>query len=169
MPELLLGWFRIAIPCPRTRKEPRDEKEMNFNIQFEPHFSKEDEEIVFGGLLEHASNETRLSVEELRSKPFAFFIRDDDEIQAGLIGHIFYQALSIDTLWVDMALRKQGAGRALLAAAEKFGKAKGCTTAYLNTLSPASVSFYEKSGYTFEFARPKYIGEFTMYYFRKAL
>jgi len=142
---------------------------MNFTIQFEPNPSDEVKEIIFSGLLEHAALETGLPAAELRSTPFAFVVRIDDVIRAGLIGTIFYQAVLIDTLWVDAELRKQGAGRALLRKAEEFAKSKGCTTSFLNTLSPSNISFYEKSGYVFEFARTKYLGGFTMHYFRKTL
>ena len=142
---------------------------MNYTIQFEPDLSKEDEETVFAGLLEHAAFETGLSSETLRSKKFGFIVRIDGKIRAGLIMNIFCQAALMDTLWVDKTLRKQGLGRMLLLEAEKFARAKCCTTAYLNTLSPDNISFYEKSGYTFEFARPKYLGEFAMHYFRKEL
>ena len=142
---------------------------MNFSVTFEPNLSKEDEETIFGGLLAHGSLETGLPVQEIRSWRFAFVVRTEGKIRAGLICTVFYQTVLMDTLWVEQSLRRNGIGRKLLDEAEAFAKTKGCTTAFLNTLSSDNINFYKKSGYVFEFARPRYLGDFTMHYFRKEL
>lgn len=142
---------------------------MNFRITFERNLSKEDEETIFGGLLAHASLEFGLPIEKVRSKLYGFVVRIEGKIRAGIIVNIFLQAALMDTLWVDSALRKKGIGSALLKEAERFARTKGCSTAYLNTLSPENIPFYKKAGYIFEFARPEYIDGFSLNYFRKNL
>jgi GNAT superfamily N-acetyltransferase len=142
---------------------------MSYRITFEPSLSKEDEETIFGGLLTHASLETGLPIEVVRAKSHGFVVRIEGQIRAGLIVTIFCDAALMDTLWVDQSLRRKGIGLKLLQEAETFAKTKGCTTAYLNTLSPDNLKFYEKAGYVFEFARRKYLGEFDLHYFRKEL
>lgn len=142
---------------------------MEFPITFEHNLSKEDEETIFGGLLAHASVEIGLPIEKVRSKAYGFVVRIDGEIRAGVIVNVFLQAALIDTLWVDRSLRRKGIGTALLKEAEAFAKTKGCNTAYLNTLSPANIPFYENAGYAFEFARPEYVDGFSLHYFRKSL
>jgi len=142
---------------------------MNFPITFEPNLSKEDEETIFGGLLAHASIEFGLPVANVRSKIYGFVVRIEGKLHAGIIVNIFLQAALIETLWVDSTLRRKGIGSALLKAAERFAKTKGCNTAYLNTLSSDNIPFYKNAGYIFEFARPEYVDGFSLHYFRKAL
>ncbi len=100
---------------------------------------------------------------------FAFVFRQDGEIKAGLIGANKYTSAFVDTLWVDKSLRAQGLGRALLKKAEDYAAQNRCTVIFLNTLTPANVHFYEKSGYVFEFERPGYVAEHAMRHFRKVL
>ncbi len=142
---------------------------MAIEITLEPNFSKEDHAFVLQGLLDHAALEIGMPVERFRDKPFAFVVRIDGSIRAALQGDIRYKSAMMDLLWVDESLRKQGIGRSLLARAEEFAKTKGCTTAYLNTLSPANISFYQNSGYLLEFSRANFLSDFAMHYFRKQL
>jgi GNAT superfamily N-acetyltransferase len=142
---------------------------MNFPIDFEPDLSAEDEKTIYEGLLAHNVEDISLPVEEIRTKRFAFVFRQDGEIKAGLIGANKYTSAFVDTLWVDKSLRAQGLGRALLKKAEDYAAQNRCTVIFLNTLTPANVHFYEKSGYVFEFERPGYVAEHAMRHFRKVL
>lgn len=142
---------------------------MRFSIDFEPDLSAEDENYIYQGLLAHNVEEIGLPLEELRTKRFAFVVRASGVIRAGLVGNIKYKSAFIDTLWVDKNFRQQGLGRQLLEKAEQHATNNACTVIFLNTLTLANVSFYEKSGYVFEFARAGCVGERAMNYFRKDL
>lgn len=142
---------------------------MKFNIEFEPNITQADENTIYQGLLSHNVEEFGFPLEEIHTKPFAFVVRFDGVIKAGLVGNIKYHSAFIDTLWVDKSLRKQGLGQMLLVRAEEHAKNLGCIVIFLNTLSTKNVSFYQKLGYVFEFERPGYLGPYAMRYFRKEL
>ncbi|HXW52883.1 MAG TPA: GNAT family N-acetyltransferase [Myxococcota bacterium] len=142
---------------------------MQFSLVFEPNLSSADENTIYQGLLAHNAEDLGLPLDEIRTKPFAFVVRIDGAIKAGLVGNIKYRSAFVDTLWVDKSLRKQGVGRKLLAQAEEHAAKNSCNVIFLNTLSPANVSFYKKSGYVFEFERKDYLGGYPMRYFRKPL
>lgn len=144
---------------------------MSFNIEFEPNLSSEDENIIYEGLLAHNVEDLNLPLEEIRTKRFAFVVRQEKTIMAGLVGNIKYRAAFIETLWVDKALRKRSIGKELLLRAEEYAKNCNCAVIFLNTLTLANVKFYEKAGFIFEFERPNYlgIGGQAMRYFRKSL
>ncbi|MEM7378578.1 MAG: GNAT family N-acetyltransferase [Pseudomonadota bacterium] len=68
-------------------------------------------------------------------------------LQAGLTGGTAYGWLLIKTLWVHDPLRGQGIGKALLDAAEREARARGCHAAWLDTSSRNARRFYERQGY----------------------
>lgn len=142
---------------------------MNFSIQFEPNLSPEDNETIYQGLLAHNVEDIGLPLSKIRTQNFAFVVRIDGQIRAGLIGNIKYHAAFIDTLWVDKSLRRQGLGQSLIKKAEEHAINHGCLVVFLNTLTLKNVQFYEKQGYVFEFARKDFLGlaGHTMRYFRK--
>lgn len=76
------------------------------------------------------------------------FLRDEhDEVLGGCLGEIWGGWLSVNFLWVAEALRGQGHGRRLLAAAERYAVERGCTRAWLTTFSFQAPQFYPKLGY----------------------
>lgn len=82
-------------------------------------------------------------------RPLAVFVRGKhDEIVAGLVGTTFDGWLVVDLLWVSEALRAQGIGSRLLRTAEQEAINRGCTGAFLDTLSFQAPGFYEKHGYS---------------------
>jgi len=60
------------------------------------------------------------------------------------------RVLYVDDLCVDSAHRRMGAATALLAAAEDFGKARGCASAELNVwrFNRPAISLYERAGFS---------------------
>jgi GNAT superfamily N-acetyltransferase len=54
--------------------------------------------------------------------------------------------LHVDDLVVDQAVRGSGAGRALMAFAEKDARARGMTAVFLDA-RPDAITFYEHEGY----------------------
>ncbi len=81
--------------------------------------------------------------------PVTFFLRDArDEILGGLLGQIWGQWLEVKTLFVAEPARRAGHASRLLAAAEAYGRERGCIGATLSTYSFQARGFYEKQGYT---------------------
>ena len=142
---------------------------MDFLIEFEQNISPEDKNKKYQGLLAHNIEETGLPLEKISTKRFAFVVKRNDVIQAGLVGSVSYTSALFDMLWVEKSLRKIGLGLELLRRGEEYAKSNHCNIAFLNTLTPANVKFYEKAGYALEFERPCYLGKHAMRYFRKAL
>jgi GNAT superfamily N-acetyltransferase len=81
------------------------------------------------------------------SRRFALALRGaDGALLAGLSGVLSWGWLFVEAVWVDAALRGQGAGRRLMAAAEAQALAAGCHAAWLDTFQ--AEGFYRSLGYT---------------------
>ena len=64
------------------------------------------------------------------------FLRDDhDEVLGGCLGELWGGWLSVQILWVAEPLRGRGCRRQLLTPAERYAVERGCTRAWLTTLS----------------------------------
>jgi ribosomal protein S18 acetylase RimI-like enzyme len=104
-----------------------------------------------------------------RSKRVGIFIRDDKgKILAGLDAVIRAGWMFVDNLWVDASLRGQGVGRQLMAQAEVEAVARGCHSAWLDTMSFQAPGFYRKLGYEI-FATLDYPSEHKRHFLRKRL
>ena len=80
--------------------------------------------------------------------PLAFTLFDErNEFCGGLTGHIAYEWLFVDILWVADQARSRGQGRELMLAAEEEARKRGCRHAWVDTFSFQALSFYEKLGY----------------------
>lgn len=80
------------------------------------------------------------------STRFAFLSRDSSEnLQAGVMGTMSWGWLFIEAVWVSDALRGQGVGRALMAAAERHAREAGCHAVWLDTFQARD--FYLALGY----------------------
>jgi GNAT superfamily N-acetyltransferase len=77
---------------------------------------------------------------------FALLLRDDAAVvAAGLSGTLSWGWLFVEALWVSDELRGRGIGRALMAGAEDFARAKDCHSAWLDTFQASG--FYARLGY----------------------
>ncbi len=89
------------------------------------------------------------------------------ELVGGLSGVVNWQWLFIDALWVHETLRGQGAGRALMAHAERHAAQAGCHSAWLDSFQ--AKAFYEAIGYRVFAALPNYPPGQTRWFLSKRL
>jgi GNAT superfamily N-acetyltransferase len=100
--------------------------------------------------------------------PFNVILRDDaGAIVGGALCEVRWHWLFVDMLWVSDAHRGQGAGTALLAAAEAEARRRGCTKAHLDTISFQARPFYEKLGWTLFGTLEDYPPGHTRFYLQK--
>lgn len=77
-----------------------------------------------------------------------YVVKNDDELIAGIVGRIIINnVVYIDDLFVKEHFRQQGCASSLLSKVESEAKSRGCYLAYLDTINPKAVAFYEKRGY----------------------
>ncbi len=99
---------------------------------------------------------------------FALRLTDADGVLiGGLSGRMAWGWLFVAALWVHSDRRAQGAGRALLAAAESHAAEAGCHSVWLDTFQARG--FYEKLGYAVFGALEDYPPGQTRYFMRKRL
>ena len=81
-------------------------------------------------------------------RPLSFVLRDaDGTVRGGLIAETSRGWLSVDTLWIDEALRGKGWGGRLLDMAEQEAVARGCRRALLDAWDGIAAPFYLHRGY----------------------
>lgn len=83
------------------------------------------------------------------STPLAVLIRDPDssKVIGGLLGRTTLGLFFIDLVHLPPTLRNQGAGSAMLRAAEREARRRGCTAATLFTIWFQAPDFYARHGY----------------------
>jgi GNAT superfamily N-acetyltransferase len=102
--------------------------------------------------------------------PIRIFLRDESgTLRGGITAGVWGGWLDIQDLWIDEALRRQGYGEQLLAAAEDEARAYGCRNAHVRTFSFQARPFYEKFGYQVIATLEDYPPGHAHYYLRKTL
>ena len=131
----------------------------------------EDPAAVDLAFLEEQINEYNFATTGYRDGRYlAIFVRDSGgAIRAGLSGHTWGGCAEVKFLWVRESERRSGLGTALLRAAEREAKARGCTQIVLGTHSFQAPAFYAKHGYTVCGEAPDYPNGYTQIHLRKAL
>lgn len=135
-------------------------------IEITDEIIKQDEDIVFQGLLEY----NLAKIEDKDPKDLGIYLKDDTgKIVAGLIGDTHGNWLFIKFLWVSEELRRNNIGKNILMQAEQTAKERGCTYAFLDTFSFQAPEFYKKYGYKEVFTLENYPLTGKRYYFTKTL
>ena len=100
----------------------------------------------------------------------AFFLKGPDgRVRGGILGYGWGGWLHITYLWVSEALRGQGFGTRLLAAAEELAIKNGCRHSTLETFSFQARPFYERYGYQVAGQIDDYPEGYTHYIMKKSL
>lgn len=98
------------------------------------------------------------------------FLKDNNKkVHGGVVVTVLWNGMEINSLWVEESLRGQGLGRKLVTAAEKEGKARGCTIVYTNTFTWQAPEFYIKLGYMPYGKLDNFPQGYTLTYFYKNL
>ena len=71
----------------------------------------------------------------------------DGALLGGLRGTCYWNTLHIELLWLAEEARGLGAGKRIVAEAERFAREHGCEKALVETTSWQARPFYEKAGY----------------------
>jgi GNAT superfamily N-acetyltransferase len=81
-------------------------------------------------------------------RPLAVLLRDEQgAVLGGLLGRTGWAWLYVENFALPPALRGQGFGQRVLAAAEAEARARGCIGARLDTYTFQARGFYERHGY----------------------
>lgn len=136
------------------------------NIEITDKIKKQDEDIIFQGLLEH--NLAR--IEDKNPKDLGVYLQDETGKKvAGLIGNTHGNWLVIKFLWVSEELRGHSIGSNILSKAEQTAKERGCKYSFLDTFSFQAPEFYKQHGYKEVFSLENYPVTGKRYYFTKTL
>ena len=104
----------------------------------------EDVQRLAQGLTDHALPHTRVP----GFRPLGVFMRDTSgTLVGGVWGHVNWNWLSVNLVWLSEELRGAGHGRRLMEALEGAARLRGCAYAHLDTFSYQARPFYERHGY----------------------
>ena len=118
---------------------------MDHAIQLEAELKPADMAVVVMGLTEFNA---RHSGGETPQYLFASVRDVGGTLVGGLVGATYLGWLQVHSVWLSDDLRGRGYGTSLMEAAEREAIKRGCTKAFLETLSFQALPFYEKLGYT---------------------
>lgn len=111
--------------------------------------TKEDEQIVWKGIIKHNSEVITLK-ESVPEIPVNRVMKDDKGNIIGGINCILnycWNTMYIDMLWIDEKYREKGYASELLKRIEIIAKEKQCTLIHLETMEFQAKGFYLKNGY----------------------
>jgi GNAT superfamily N-acetyltransferase len=103
------------------------------------------ETVVMGGLAEY----NREKIGRVDWETLDILVRDDKsgEIVGGLLGHTSLRLFFLDLFYLPDAMRGDGMGSRIIARAENEARRRGCTAAFVYTVTFQAPGFYERHGY----------------------
>jgi predicted N-acetyltransferase YhbS len=102
------------------------------------------EAIVTGGLAQY----NRETFGRVDMRTLDILARDDSgEIVGGLLGHSSLGLFSLDLFYLPKELRRGGLGSRMINLAEDEARRRGCTAAFVYTVTFQAPDFYERHGY----------------------
>jgi GNAT superfamily N-acetyltransferase len=103
------------------------------------------EAVVTSGLSEF----NKANFGRVDSQTLDILVRDPEtgEIVGGLLGHSSLGLLFLDLIYVPEHLRGGGIGSRIIALAEDEARRRGCTAAFVYTVTFQAPGFYERHGY----------------------
>ena len=103
-----------------------------------------DANVIVQGLIDFNASHTGGATPE----DLVVTVRDGaGRVVGGLVGDTYVGWLQVHALWVGEGMRGRGIGREVLRTAEEEALRRGCSQAFLETLSFQALAFYEKLGY----------------------
>jgi GNAT superfamily N-acetyltransferase len=118
------------------------------------------------GFLQHGFEVTGFNEPIFRT---AFSAKDGTTFAGCAVVCVLWGVLRIQSLFVEAPYRRGGLGTKLLNKGIEYGKALGCTVAFVETLSFQALVFYQKLGFELEFTRKGFSHGVTLHYLKKDL
>lgn len=102
------------------------------------------EDVLMAGL--EAYNKEKIG--RVDRQPLDVLVHDDrGEIVGGIVGHTSLRLFFLDLFYLPEELRGGGLGSRLIAQAEHEAQRRGCTAAFVMTVTFQAPEFYERHGY----------------------
>ncbi len=103
------------------------------------------EAVVTAGLAEY----NRETFGRVDSRTLDILVRDDNsgEVVGGLLGRSSLGLFFLDLFYLPKTLRHGGLGSRMMALAEDEARRRGCTAAFVYTVTFQAPDFYERHGY----------------------
>lgn len=102
------------------------------------------EDVIVAGL--DAYNKEKIG--RVDHQPLDVLVRDEQgEVSGGIIGHTSLGLFFLDLFYLPEELRGGGLGARIMAQAEDEARRRGCTAAFVYTVTFQAPGFYEKYGY----------------------
>lgn len=99
----------------------------------------------------------------------AFVAHNEDTFAGAVTAHLLWGTLHIRHMFIETQYRRQGLGKTLMEKALEYGKAHGCSVAFVDTMSFQALGFYQRLGFVHEFTRTGFAHNSVLYYLKKEL
>jgi len=102
--------------------------------------------------------------------PISVFARDaHGKIVGGAVCAVYWNAFTVEMLWLEESLRGQGVGTLLMQDAEAAARKHGCAFMHVDTMSFQARAFYERLGFVVFGTLSGYPDGVERYYMHKPL
>lgn len=138
----------------------------NYLVETVPNPREADNAVINDGL--NAFN--RPFMGEDNYLPISIFVRDENwQVIGGAICAIYWNAFSINILWLPEGVRGYGLGAKILEHAERAARKHRCDFMHVDTMSFQALDFYRKFGFDLFGTLPGYRGGVERHFLHKPL